>query len=109
MVSGRGGKTLMSAPLKPAGAVIAIRPATRVPIPRGRFPGLSPRAYCLVVDGDSLRPRFASGDLIVIDPDRPPVPGDAVVIYGKAEVGEFAADRIGLMHVIVGTEKATGR
>ena len=49
---------------------------------RDRFPGLSPRAHCLVVDDDGMRPRFCSGHVPVIDPDRLPKQGDHVVIWG---------------------------
>jgi SOS-response transcriptional repressor LexA len=76
--------------------------AAKVAIPRERFPGLSQRAYCLVVGGDSLRPRFASGDVLVIDPDRIPKPGDFVVLYGEVRVAEFTGGAPGVFHVIVG-------
>lgn len=90
----------MSAPLA--------RAAGTITIPRDRFPGLSPRAYCLVVDGDGLRPRFCSGDVLVIDPDRIPKEGDHVVVwdsrraYDYAEIANYADP--GLFHVIVGSE-----
>jgi phage repressor protein C with HTH and peptisase S24 domain len=41
---------------------------------------LTAGAYCLVVDGDGLRPKFARGDIIVVDPDRIPKAGDMVVL-----------------------------
>ncbi len=51
-----------------------------------------------------MRPRFASGDVLVTDPDRVPKDGDMVVLYDGARV---VADYVGVgepgvMHVIVG-------
>ncbi|HXU21537.1 MAG TPA: S24 family peptidase [Verrucomicrobiae bacterium] len=54
------------------------------------MPGLGPRAYCLSVDGDGLRPRFAKGDVVIVDPDRMPQPGDMVVLYGNAKIAAIA-------------------
>lgn len=49
-----------------------------------------------------MRPRFASGDVLVIDPDRIPKQGDMVVLYGDGRITECAG-MPGLFHVIVGT------
>lgn len=67
-----------------------------------RFPGLGPRSYGLVVDGDGLAPRFRSGDVVVVDPDRIPKEGDQVVLYGEGRIAEFAGEP-GVFHVIAGT------
>ena len=78
--------------------------ATQVAVEKSRFPGLGPRAYCLLVDGDGLRPKFTKGDVVVVDPDRIPKPGDFVVLYGDAKIAEFAEHdgTPGLFHAIVG-------
>jgi hypothetical protein len=103
----------MSGPQKAASGVILAAPATRVAIPQERFPGLSPRAYCLTVEGDGLRPRFASGDVLVIDPDRAPVPGDFVVLIGpchETRWGEWiSSTETGIFHVVVGTTNRNER
>ena len=85
-------------------ARVALPGATQVAVEKSRFPGLGPRAYCLTVDGDGLRPKFAKGDIIVVDPDRIPQPGDFVVLYGDATTAEFGEQdgHSGLFHAIVG-------
>lgn len=40
---------------------------------------LSPVAFALVVEGRSMEPEFAAGDIIVVDPRVAPQPGDYVV------------------------------
>lgn len=40
---------------------------------------LSPRAFALVVRGESMDPEFKDGDKIIVDPDVTPQPGDFVV------------------------------
>jgi len=40
---------------------------------------LSPKAFALVVRGESMDPEFRDGDKIIIDPDVAPQPGDFVV------------------------------
>lgn len=37
-------------------------------------------AYALIVKGVSMEPRFQNGDLVFINPNRPPRPGDDVII-----------------------------
>lgn len=37
-------------------------------------------AYALIVTGSSMEPRYSAGDVIYINPNRPPKPGDHVVI-----------------------------
>ena len=78
--------------------------ASGVAVEKSRFPGLGPRAYCLTVDGDGLRPKFAKGDIVVVDPDRVPQPGDFVVLYGDARAAPFEEHdgHPGLFHAIVG-------
>ncbi|MBN7122863.1 hypothetical protein BSU01_14255 [Erwinia billingiae] len=36
-------------------------------------------AFALVIEGDSMMPKFTAGDRIIVDPDVYPVPGDFVV------------------------------
>lgn len=87
-------------------SALPTRAARVVALDKSRFPGLSPRAYGLVVDGDGLLPRFASGDVLVIDPDQVPEQGDLVVVwdlrraYHFAEIAEHPDPA--LFHVIVG-------
>ena len=45
----------------------------------GLAASLGPHAFALQVDGDSMRPDYNPGDIVVIDPDLPPRPGDIVV------------------------------
>ncbi len=40
----------------------------------------SPRLFALRVQGDSMEPEFTDGDIIVVDPDRAPQPGDFVLV-----------------------------
>jgi len=40
---------------------------------------LSPYAFALQVEGDSMRPDYAPGDIVVVNPDLAPRPGDVVV------------------------------
>lgn len=39
-----------------------------------------PNAYAAFVDGDCLSPTFNDGDMVLVDPDREPAPGDYVVM-----------------------------
>jgi len=41
--------------------------------------------YAMYVEGDSMSPQFASGDLIVVNPNKPARPGDVVVVRMRAE------------------------
>ncbi len=41
--------------------------------------GLGPRAFALVIRGESMLPEFHEGDKIVIDPEVAPQPGDLVI------------------------------
>jgi len=77
--------------------------ATQVAVEKSRFPGLGPRAYCLLIDGDGLAPKFAKGDLVIVDPDRIPQPGDFVVLYGDAKIAALGDHdgHPGLFHAIV--------
>jgi SOS-response transcriptional repressor LexA len=49
--------------------------------------GLSPRSFALKIKGKSMEPEFTEGDLIIVDPDIGPLPGDYVV----AKNGEHEA------------------
>jgi len=44
-----------------------------------------PNAYAVYVFGDSMEPRFSSGEIVYVDPVRPPRRGDDVVVQLKAE------------------------
>lgn len=39
----------------------------------------SDRVFALVIEGDSMTPKFNAGDRIIVDPDVLPIPGDFVV------------------------------
>jgi len=47
---------------------------------------VGPRSFALVVEGDSMRPRFMPGDIIIIDPDRDCENGDLCVVKYNDEV-----------------------
>jgi len=49
--------------------------------------GLSPRSFALKIKGKSMEPDFTEGDLIIVDPEIGPLPGDYVV----AKNGEHEA------------------
>ena len=42
-------------------------------------PGLSPRAFALVIRDESMAPEFREGDRIIVDPEVTPQPGDFVI------------------------------
>jgi SOS-response transcriptional repressor LexA len=44
-----------------------------------RLPQLSQRAFALVVEGESMIDEFYPGDIVIVDPEVPPRPGDYVV------------------------------
>lgn len=44
-----------------------------------RPPGAGPRTYALKVEGESNDPRIRNGEVVIVDPDRPPDPGKYVV------------------------------
>lgn len=50
-----------------------------------RPPGIADarNVYTVYVEGDSMEPRFFSGELIYVHPDRPPAPGCYVVVQQK--------------------------
>ncbi len=54
-----------------------------------RPPGMmkAKNVYALYVHGDSMSPRYRSGDLIFVSPDRPPRPGDDVIVQTKTHSG----------------------
>lgn len=47
-------------------------------------------AYALIVTGNSMEPRYFAGDIVFVNPNRPPRPGDHVVIQ-EAPNGGVAA------------------
>lgn len=64
------------------------------------------QAFAAIITGSSMEPTFNEGDLVIIDPSVPPVPGDFVMAT-QGEMGEAAtfkryrvADMIGLEPVI---------
>lgn len=46
-----------------------------------------PDAYAVYVVGDSMLERFRRGEIVYVDPHRPPVPGDDVVIQISEDGG----------------------
>ena len=64
---------------------------------------ISPKAFAVRLEGDSMLPEFAAGDIVVIDPEIAPTPGDFVVakIEGKEVVFKKyktrGVDRHGIM------------
>lgn len=57
-----------------------------------RPPGLAGAAsvFALYVHGDSMSPRFEAGDLVFVNPSRPPTPGCDVVVEMAPSLGETA-------------------
>jgi SOS-response transcriptional repressor LexA len=51
--------------------------------------GLSPYAFALEIQGDSMLPEFRPGDRVIIDPDVTPGPGDFVVAKNGHEEATF--------------------
>ncbi|WP_430233287.1 S24 family peptidase [Nitrosomonas communis] len=47
------------------------------------LPVSNPNCYALKVRGDSMHPRIKHGEIIAVDPDHPPEPGDDVVVNLK--------------------------
>lgn len=58
---------------------------------------LAANAYAMYVNGSSMVPKFDHGDLIVVDPDRTPKPGDAVVLQLRTFDGDHIATSIKLL------------
>jgi len=50
---------------------------------------LGPRAFALLIKGDSMTPEFSEGDAVLIDPDEQPRPGDFVVAKNGDEEATF--------------------
>ena len=50
-----------------------------------RLPQLSERAFALVVEGESMIGEFYPGDIVIVDPEVAPRPGDYVVAKMAAE------------------------
>jgi SOS-response transcriptional repressor LexA len=50
-----------------------------------RLPQLSERAFALVVEGESMIDVFYPGDIVIVDPDVAPRPGDYVVAKTASE------------------------
>lgn len=55
-----------------------------------RPPGLvgASSVFALYVHGDSMSPRFEAGDLVFVNPSRPPTPGSDVVVEMAPKPGE---------------------
>ncbi len=47
---------------------------------------VSPRAFALRVEGDSMAPRFLPGDIIIVDPEVMPQPWDFCIAWLNGEV-----------------------
>jgi phage repressor protein C with HTH and peptisase S24 domain len=50
-----------------------------------------PNAYACYVRGESMLPRFAPGDLVYVNPHRPPQAGDDILIQVEERAGEITA------------------
>lgn len=50
---------------------------------------LGPQAFALTIQGDSMTPDFREGDIIIIDPDVRPSPGDFVVARNGHDEATF--------------------
>lgn len=48
-----------------------------------------PLCIALVIEGDSMEPEFREGDLIIVDPDITPLPGDFVVARNAGREATF--------------------
>lgn len=53
-----------------------------------------PDVYALYVTGSSMEPRFEPGDPVVVDPKRPPRPGDDVIVQLYGEDGRVTLSLI---------------
>lgn len=51
--------------------------------------GVGPHTFALWVRGDSMLPQFKEGDLIIVDPDEAPQPGDFVVAKNGSDEATF--------------------
>lgn len=49
----------------------------------------SKHSFALTLDGDSMEPRFHDGDVVIIDPEREPKPGNFVVAKNGKEEATF--------------------
>ncbi|HEN3601320.1 TPA: helix-turn-helix domain-containing protein [Yersinia enterocolitica] len=59
----------------------------------------SENTFALRIEGDSMEPEFKSGDVIVVDPEIPPAPGEFVVAMNGGEAATFKKYRpIGYDH-----------
>lgn len=65
-------------------------------------PDLPRTAYAATVEGNGQAPRFRDGDVLIIDPERPPAPGDMVVFWPIDETTRAELRRLGAVHVVVG-------
>jgi SOS-response transcriptional repressor LexA len=54
---------------------------------------LSTTAFAMYIQGDSMEPAFTEGDLIVVDPEIQPKPGDCVVAFPHGKNVTFAQYR----------------
>lgn len=61
-----------------------------------RPPGLVSRrdAYALIVAGSSMSPRYEDGEMLLVDPRRPPAPGQDVIVQMVDDSGQDGADRV---------------
>jgi phage repressor protein C with HTH and peptisase S24 domain len=51
-------------------------------------------AYAVIVAGDSMYPRFQDGEIAVVDPRRPPAPGQDVIVQLADDNGHDGTDRV---------------
>lgn len=73
-----------------AGAIVGQLAMTNDPIEYVKSPDALEKvrgAYALIVTGSSMEPRYVAGDVIFVNPNRPPRQGDHVVIQEATEDG----------------------
>ena len=68
-----------------------------------RYPTRDPNAYALRVKGDSMRPRIKPGEFVVIEPNRPVMPGEEVMVQtsdGRSMIKQLGARRNGMVELL---------
>lgn len=53
----------------------------RIHVAKNIAANMSPYTFALVIEDESMTPEFKPGDVIILDPDKKPIPGHYVVAY----------------------------
>jgi len=72
-----------------------------------RLTSRDPNAYAVRCRGDSMKPRIKPGELVIIEPNRVPQPGDEVLVKaknGRVMVKEWLYTRDNLVHLLSANE-----